>query len=291
VARGLDHIVHAVRDLDAAAEFYDRAGFLVGARNVHPWGTHNRVVQLNDVYIEILAVVEPDKIVPAGERRFSFGAFHREFLARRQGLSMILLKSRDAHGDARQFREGGIGDFEIFEFARRGLRPDGTVVQLAFSLAFAREANSPDVAFATCQHHFPENFWNPDFQRHANGARHCPGAVLVADHPGDHAGFLLAWTGVPELSSGAYGLIARTPNGDIAIMTARMADHLFGMAPVVEGGAMTLGALRIGVRDIVGVEASLQRAGLAARRHPGALVVGPDVAHGATLVFEPNQQD
>ena len=27
---GLDHIVHAVRDLDAAAEFYTSAGFTVG---------------------------------------------------------------------------------------------------------------------------------------------------------------------------------------------------------------------------------------------------------------------
>jgi catechol 2,3-dioxygenase-like lactoylglutathione lyase family enzyme len=32
---GLDHIVHAVRDLDAAAEFYARAGFTVVARNRH----------------------------------------------------------------------------------------------------------------------------------------------------------------------------------------------------------------------------------------------------------------
>ena len=38
---GLDHIVHAVRDIDAAAEFYVRAGFTVGGRNRHPWGTHN----------------------------------------------------------------------------------------------------------------------------------------------------------------------------------------------------------------------------------------------------------
>jgi catechol 2,3-dioxygenase-like lactoylglutathione lyase family enzyme len=36
MARGLDHIIHAVRDLDAAAELYRRLGFTVGARNRHP---------------------------------------------------------------------------------------------------------------------------------------------------------------------------------------------------------------------------------------------------------------
>ena len=35
MARGLDHIVHAVRDLDAAAELYRRLGFTAGARNRH----------------------------------------------------------------------------------------------------------------------------------------------------------------------------------------------------------------------------------------------------------------
>ena len=33
MARGLDHIVHAVHDLDAAGEAYARLGFTVGARN------------------------------------------------------------------------------------------------------------------------------------------------------------------------------------------------------------------------------------------------------------------
>ena len=44
MTHGLDHIVHAVHDLDAAAEIYGRLGFLVGTRNIHPWGTHNRIV-------------------------------------------------------------------------------------------------------------------------------------------------------------------------------------------------------------------------------------------------------
>jgi catechol 2,3-dioxygenase-like lactoylglutathione lyase family enzyme len=56
MARGLDHIVHAVRDLDAAAALYRRLGFTVGARNQHPWGTHNYIVQLPGTFIELLTV-------------------------------------------------------------------------------------------------------------------------------------------------------------------------------------------------------------------------------------------
>ena len=68
--RGLDHIVHAVRDVDAAADFYVRAGFTVSGRNRHPWGTHNRIVQLKNCYIKILEVAEPEKIVPHAARSF-----------------------------------------------------------------------------------------------------------------------------------------------------------------------------------------------------------------------------
>jgi catechol 2,3-dioxygenase-like lactoylglutathione lyase family enzyme len=59
MARGLDHIVHVVRDLEAAGAFYARLGFQVGARNRHPWGTENRLVQLPGFFLEILTVVEP----------------------------------------------------------------------------------------------------------------------------------------------------------------------------------------------------------------------------------------
>src|SRR5712675_2773497 len=81
MARGLDHIVHAVRDLDAAAATYGRLGFTIGARNKHPWGTHNRIVQLPGFFIELLTLAEPDKI---GDDGFSvlFAAYNRDFIAR-----------------------------------------------------------------------------------------------------------------------------------------------------------------------------------------------------------------
>src|SRR5215467_5134661 len=78
-ARGLDHVVHAVRDLEAAAELYRRLGFTVGARNQHSWGTHNHLIQLPGFFLELLTVAEPEKL---GSDGFSalFGTFNRVFL-------------------------------------------------------------------------------------------------------------------------------------------------------------------------------------------------------------------
>ena len=77
--RGIDHIVHAVRDLDAAAQLYRSLGFTVGTRNKHPWGTHNVIVQLRGSFIELLTLAEPEKL---GDDGFSnmFGAFNGDFI-------------------------------------------------------------------------------------------------------------------------------------------------------------------------------------------------------------------
>jgi hypothetical protein len=283
---GLDHIVHAVRDLEAAAEFYRRSGFTVGARNRHPWGTHNRIVQLKNCYIEILEVAEPEKIVPHGARSFSFGAFNRDFLASREGFSMLILNSSNAVDDARAFERSGIADSKVFDFAREGKKPDGTPVKLAFSLAFASDPASPNVRFAVCQHHFPENFWDPAFQTHANGAKAVPGVAMVADNPTDHHIFLKAFTGVSDLHSSSIGVKARTENGDIEIMEQVAFRDQCGVSPAVEGEGMTLNALRFDVTDIGQAEALHRKNKIASRRHVGRLVVPPDVACGATLIFE-----
>jgi hypothetical protein len=288
---GLDHIVHAVRDLDAAGEFYARAGFTVGARNRHSWGTHNRIIQFKHCFIEILEVAEPEKIVAHGAGSFSFGAFNLDFIRAREGLSMLILNSADAALDKCAFDAAGIGGFKVFDFAREGTKPDGTAVKLAFSLVFARDPASPDLGFAVCQHHFPQNFWDPAFQRHANGTRTMSGAALVADNPTDHHVFLKAFAGVQDLHSSSIGVKARTGNGDIEIMERVAFRDQFGVSPEVKGEGMTLDAMRLEVADIAAVEALLRQEGIASQRHVGRLVIPPDAARGATLIFETAKPD
>jgi glyoxalase-like protein len=287
--RGLDHIVHAVRDMDAAAEFYVRAGFTVGSRNRHPWGTHNHIVQCPGFFVELLTIGQAELIVPHAPRLFSFGDFLQEFLARDEGLAMLVLEGRDAAADAEAFRRAGIGDFEVFDFEREARRPDGAAVKVAFSLAFATDAQARDAGFFTCQQHYPENFWNPAFQDHPNGVTGVAGITMVAERPEMHRGFLGAFTGVSEIKSSTSGISVTTPRGDVQIVTPSAYRMLIGTEgpDLARGGR--LAAIRFVARDKAKLLSVFAKGDIVAIERCGNVVVPPDVAHGATLVFEPSR--
>ena len=282
--RGLDHVVHAVRDLDAAAELYRRLGFTVGARNRHAWGTHNHLVQLPGSFVELLTVAEPEKL---GTDGFSalFGTFNRVFLKDQEGFSLLILESTDAAADAAMFRASGIAVSDALRFEREGKRPDGTPVKVGFSLAFARDAKAPAIGFAVCQQHFPENFWNPSFQQHANTATGIDSVVLVAENPSDHHIFLSALTGVRDLQATSGGVTASTPRGDVKVMDpAAFRSHFGNEPPDIAQGAR-LAALQFRVRDRAALTAALSAGGIAFSSRMGWTVVAPEVAKGATLAF------
>src|SRR5229473_67844 len=228
--RGLDHVIHAVRDLEAAAELYRRLGFTVGARNQHSWGTHNHLVQLPGFFLELLTVAEPQKLGSDGLSAL-FGTFNRVFLKHQQGLSLLILESEDAAADATRFRSAAIGVSDAVHFEREGKRPDGVPTKVGFSLAFARDAKAPAIGFAVCQQHFPENFWNPAFQQHPNTASAIGSVVLVAENPTDHHIFLSAFTGIRDLSATSSGITVSTPRGDIRVMDPAAFRSHFGTEP------------------------------------------------------------
>jgi catechol 2,3-dioxygenase-like lactoylglutathione lyase family enzyme len=286
---GLHHVVHVVRDLDAAGECYRRLGFQVGGRNRHPWGTHNRVIQFGGSYIELLTVAEPEKIRARGERDISFGALTRDFLARGEGLAMVALESRDATADAAAYKAAGIGDFDVFHFEREGTGPQGAPVKVAFSLAFAQDGDAPQAAFFACQEHFPENFWNPAVQAHANTASGISGVVLVADEPERHRNFLLAFAGLPDAENDADGLTVTTTRGSIQVMKPGAFRARFGVMPPDVWRGMRLAAIRFAVADASLMQAAPELAGIAGLYAGNAAAIGPEDAMGAVLVFEPGR--
>jgi catechol 2,3-dioxygenase-like lactoylglutathione lyase family enzyme len=286
MARGLDHVVHAVNDLEAAGARYERLGFTVGARNRHPWGTANHIVQLPGFFVEILGVAEPEKTPPMSAGRFSFGAFNRDFLARKgEGLSGLVLETGDAPADKVEFDKAGFGGFELLEFSRKGKRADGGETEVGFSIAFAREPASPDVAFFTCKQKAPENFWSPELQRHENGARAIAAAVFTAENPTDHHIFLETFSGSRDVRATSLGLRVATPRGVILALDRRGFEDSLGVPPPPDVG-LRLAALVFRVADLAAAKAAFDRNGIVHREHRERLVVGPETAHGAALVFE-----
>jgi hypothetical protein len=174
----------------------------------------------------------------------------------------------------------------VLKFEREGKQPDGAAVKLAFSLAFARDARAPAIGFAVCQQHFPENFWNPAFQQHANTASGVAGVVLVAEDPTDHHIFLSAFTGVRDLHATSSGVSVATPQGDIKVMDPAAFRSHFGTEPPDISQGARLAALQFHVRDRSALRAALSGGGIAFSVRMDSTIVAPQSAMGATLVFE-----
>jgi hypothetical protein len=286
MTRGLDHVVHVVRDLAAAGAAYERLGFQVGAENVHPWGTRNRLVQLSRFYIELLWIPESVKFPSQPPRSYSFGGFNREFLqACGEGLSSLALQSSDPKAEAAEFDKTGFGGFEAVDFARKGKLADGSETEVAFSLAFARDPESKHAGFFTCLHKTPERIWFPELQRHKNGARSIAAAVFVAENPTDHHIFLEAFSGARDVRATSLGLRIETPHGEILVYDRRAFFDAFGVEPPMDEG-MRLMAMVFTAADLAATRAWLETRGLPPRELHNRLVVGPDGACGATIAFE-----
>jgi catechol 2,3-dioxygenase-like lactoylglutathione lyase family enzyme len=292
VARGIDHLVLCVRDLERARDFYRRLGFTLTPPARHPFGTGNSLVQLADrSFLELLTVLDPEAIPPMRPGQFSFGAYNRDFLARQEGCSMLVLDTRDAEADARAFRAAGLGDFAPFRFERPAKLPDGTLAKVGFSLAFALDPKLPEAVFFTCRQHAPELFWKPEYQQHENGAAAIEEVALAAPDPLALAGTFEAVTEVPP-EAGADAIVARTARGSVRALTpAAFARRYAGAeAPTLRRGARFAGC-RLVVEDLARLRARLEAAGIGFGQAQGCVVVPPAEAFGMALGFVQRSKD
>ncbi len=132
---GLDHVVHAVPDLAAAAERYrEEYGLDSAAGGRHAdWGTENRIVPLGAEYIELISVADVER---AGES--AFGRSVLDAIERGGSLLTICAAADDLGAVARRLELGiTVGSRE---------RPDGTTVRWR-SAALEDERREPWMPF------------------------------------------------------------------------------------------------------------------------------------------------
>ena len=283
--RAIDHLVIAAHDLDAQAALYRRLGFQVGPRNRHPWGTENHIVQFGGSFLELIGLGEGFAVPPAMPGVFSFAGFLARFLAHRQGIAMLAMRSRDAEADRAAFARAGVGDFARFDFARKGKGPDGGEVEVAFSLAYAHAPALPDAGFFVCQQRFPQNFWNARLQVHANGARAIAGIVLARERPQHHAEFLAKFVGAAEARRVEGGFAIEAEGASIEVLTPQAIGDRYGADALAPDGP-PLAIMRIGVRDLAATRAILARGETPFAHRRGAAIVAARDAMGAAVIFE-----
>jgi len=286
--RDIDHLVAAVNDLEGALADWRRLGFTVTPIARHPFGTANAIVQMDGSFIELLAVADPGAVPEAEVDRFSFAAFNCDFLTRQQGISMLALASRDPDDDRTAFEAAGLPIFAPFSFERAAKGPDGVERSVAFSLTFTAERRLRQVGFFTCRHHYPENFWRPEFQRHENGARRIASAVLVARDPADFHEFLSKFTGQHDMASTSLGVRFDLGRAEIEVLSSVGYQAWFGETS--EADPRRFLACRIAVADIGATRQALRHANVHFSERMGAVVVPASVANGVAIAFADEKQ-
>jgi hypothetical protein len=226
--RGLDHIVLAVRDLEAARSRLAALGFTTTPKALHPWGTANSLVQMEGSFIELLGLDDPAKIVAPGPGEFSFGDYNRRYLAQREGMSMLVFSSDDAAADLARWRREGLETYAPFDFSRSATLPSGEQVTVAFSLAFVTHPEMPWAAWFVCQQHNPEHFWKPEYQRHDNAAHTMERVWMQAQAPERYAEFLSRLFPGARLREEDAGVTLELERGSVAV---RRRDRLAARFP------------------------------------------------------------
>jgi hypothetical protein len=284
--RGIDHLVLAVADLDGAARDYGRLGFTVTPRAAHPWGTANQLVQLQGSFLEVLEIAEPEKIMPPGPGEFSFGAYLRDYAARREGCAMLVFESKDARADRDLFAARGLPDLAPFDFERQATLPDGSTARVAFSLAFAPPPETPEAVFFTCQQHAPDLFWKPAYQVHPNTAQTVEEVVMIAEEPA-RLRPTLEKLQVPEaVSESPEGLTCETRRGRVRVLTPDAHADWYGEAAAADApDTPHFSAMRIGVSDLDQARGLLSETGVETRWARAGLIVPSVSVHGCVLAF------
>lgn len=286
--RGLDHLVLTVRDLEAAEARFRALGFTLTPRAHHPFGTSNNLAIFDGNFLELLGVSAPEKIPGHEAGRFSFGQHTLEFLRRGEGLSFVVLDTADARADHRAFQASGVPTFEPVDFSRGAAQPDGTERTVSFTICFALPPEPAPPHFVCQQRHPPENFWRPEYQRHANGARQIAEVTLRADAPERLAPFYAALFGRDAVAEHDDGLSVRTGRGLIAALRPAALRRRFGTEGPRDGAII---GMRFAVAELRQAERSLGASGVPfARAADGGLRVAPEHAFGAFLEFSAEER-
>jgi hypothetical protein len=137
-----------------------------------------------------------------------------------------------------------------------------------------------------CQQHHPENFWNPAFQHHPNGAESLSVVAYAVPDPEMHRSFLTTFTGEAPSRAGDRDLSFALARGRLDVLTQDDAAEVYGSVEAEPDSPAFL-ACGVRVEEIERQARRLEAAGFPYQRIGSRLVVGASTAFGVAVAFEP----
>lgn len=276
---GIDHLVIAVEDLEAARETWTRLGFTCTPRGRHrDMATGNYCIMFPADYVELMGIVDPD--LP--DRGL------RERMARNgEGLDRIAFAVRDADETAEALKASGYDIRGPIDLHRPLELPEGDV-EPRFRLIHLPEGAAPVINGFICHHETPEIVRTPEWLEHANGVTGIASLVSVSENPA-----ALAETFQKLFGPGSTVLTDDTLTvhvGDAAMIFVSP-EHLSLMYPWVgddefpEPPFMAAATFRVG--DLARTAKVLNDNGVAYRLSPdGGMQTSPADTNGVLIAFE-----
>jgi len=290
-ALALDHLGVAARDLAPMCASYERLGFTLspiaqqsGRRRpdlpIEKYGSGNRCAFLKHGYIELIAILDT-------------GLFDNDlnaFLARYAGIHILALAMLDEDANLARLRQAGI-DIPGVAYLERPVEAGGPIARFA-RLPFP---DPPEGRVQLIRHLTPELVWQDRWMDHANKAEVLEAAILCAENPADTAARLSRLAGLPVEPDPAGGFLLRLPGAARAAGPKAPAletrvrvltpEALGSVLPgVVPPTSPCMAGMVVRTADSA---ASARRilSGIPTREAPDGIMVPPEFAAGAALIF------
>jgi catechol 2,3-dioxygenase-like lactoylglutathione lyase family enzyme len=273
---GVDHVVITVRDLEAAAATWRGFGFTLSPPGVHSahLGTGNYTLMLGEDYIELLGVLKPT----------DYNKPVQAFLANREGLERTAFTATDAADLVDELKARGIAATGPVDFGRPVKLADGTEIAAKFRTAYwPVDQRVGGMRLFACQHFTREAVWQPNLQRHANGAVRIAEIEIVTRDPLITSHELSTMVDEPSTNDpdGGRRIASGGGRADFVVLTRAqfIARHpTVALGDIPEEAAIGL-VLR--VRDDANLRAIALPAG--AMINDGVMTVPPIAANGVLL--------
>lgn len=277
----VDHVAHFVPDSAAAAQALTHCGFTLTpfSEQSHrtepggplvPAGTANRIAMLRAGYVEFLT---PLTDTPNARQLHAA-------MTRYMGVHLIAFGTQAPQDDYARLAREGFAPLPPIALQREGGSIRFTVVRVP-------PGTMAEGRIQYCQHHTPDQLWQPQWTTHANHAVALAGVLIGVADPSEAAQRYARFTGLPLQQRGAPGgAIWRldTARGCLWFMDAATLHHTWGATaptlPWIAGYVIDSDDMQATAREINARDVTVREVG-------ERLCVSLPPALGGMIIFQP----